>query len=67
MPVILDLHDVTDAAQSVMHDFISRRKIFESMMTIIKRYSRNVNDSKDKLSLSLVKIEKNYAGKFYTI
>lgn len=49
MPVILDLHDATDAAQAVMHEFNARRKVFESVMMIIKRYSRNV----DELSLSL--------------
>ncbi|XP_029676466.1 protein sneaky-like isoform X2 [Formica exsecta] len=37
MPVILDLHDATDAAQAVMHEFNSRRKILESVMMIIKR------------------------------
>ncbi|XP_011864564.1 PREDICTED: DC-STAMP domain-containing protein 1-like [Vollenhovia emeryi] len=37
MPVILDLHDATDAAQAVMHEFNSRRRVFESVMMIIKR------------------------------
>lgn len=37
MPVILDLHDATDAAKAVMHEFNSRRKILESVMMIIKR------------------------------
>ncbi|XP_018306105.1 DC-STAMP domain-containing protein 1 [Mycetomoellerius zeteki] len=37
MPVILDLHDATDAAQAVMHEFNARRKVFESVMMIIKR------------------------------
>ncbi|XP_012231524.1 protein sneaky [Linepithema humile] len=37
MPVILDLHDATDAAQAVMHEFNARKKIFESVMMIIKR------------------------------
>jgi len=47
MPVILDLHDATDAAQAVMHEFDARRKAFESVMIIIKRYSRNMNDLKN--------------------
>lgn len=38
MPVILDLHDATDAAKAVMHEFNARRKVFESVMMIIKRY-----------------------------
>lgn len=38
MPVILDLHDATDAAQAVMHEFNARKKVFESVMIIIKRY-----------------------------
>ncbi|XP_011163830.1 protein sneaky [Solenopsis invicta] len=37
MPVILDLHDATDAAHAVMHEFNARRKVFESVMIIIKR------------------------------
>ncbi|KAL6265156.1 hypothetical protein P5V15_005242 [Pogonomyrmex californicus] len=37
MPVVLDLHDATDAAQAVMHEFNARRKVFESVMMIIKR------------------------------
>lgn len=48
MPVILDLHDATDVAQSVMHEFNARRKVFTSVMMIIKRYSRNVDDSRNK-------------------
>lgn len=52
MPVVLDLHDATDAAHAVMHEFSARRKVFESVMIIIKRYDRNVDDSKDKLLLS---------------
>lgn len=37
MPVILDLRDATDVAKDVMHTFIARKKIFESVMMIIKR------------------------------
>ncbi|EZA47771.1 DC-STAMP domain-containing protein [Ooceraea biroi] len=37
MPVILDLHDATDAAQAIMQEFNTRKKIFESVMIIIKR------------------------------
>ncbi|KYM76230.1 DC-STAMP domain-containing protein 1 [Atta colombica] len=37
MPVILDLHDATDAAKAVMHQFNARRKVFESVMIIVKR------------------------------
>lgn len=36
--MILDLHDATDAAQAVMHDFNVRKKAIESVMIIIKRY-----------------------------
>ncbi|XP_014473402.1 PREDICTED: DC-STAMP domain-containing protein 1 [Dinoponera quadriceps] len=35
--VKLDLYDATDAAQAVMHDFNARKKVLESVMTIIKR------------------------------
>jgi len=58
MPVILDLHDATDAAQAVMHEFDARRKAFESVMIIIKRYSRNMNDLKNlDMSSFLFKIK----------
>jgi len=40
MPVILDLHDATDASQAIMHEFNSRRKILKSVMMIIKRYGK---------------------------
>ncbi|XP_011153575.1 E3 ubiquitin-protein ligase DCST1 [Harpegnathos saltator] len=36
-PVILDLHDATDVALAVMHDFNVRRNVLESIMTVIKR------------------------------
>lgn len=35
--MVLDLHDATDAAQAVMHEFNERRRVFESAMTIVKR------------------------------
>lgn len=40
-PVILGLHDATDAAKAVMHEFDARKRIFESVMTIVKRCDEN--------------------------
>ncbi|PBC33003.1 DC-STAMP domain-containing protein [Apis cerana cerana] len=36
-PVILDLQDTEDAAKAVVHEFSVRRKLFKSVMTLIKR------------------------------
>ncbi|KAG7203236.1 hypothetical protein KM043_010337 [Ampulex compressa] len=36
-PVVLDMQDATDAAKAVMHEFSVRRRIFESIMLIVKR------------------------------
>ncbi|KAL0123388.1 hypothetical protein PUN28_005730 [Cardiocondyla obscurior] len=37
MPVILDFHDATDIVKAVTYEFNARKKVFESVMTIIKR------------------------------
>lgn len=42
MPVVLDLHDATDAAKAVMYEFNSRKQILESVMMIIKRYGKTM-------------------------
>ena len=36
-PVILDTHGANDAAKAIMHDFSTRRKIFDKVVTILKR------------------------------
>ncbi|OAD55040.1 DC-STAMP domain-containing protein 1 [Eufriesea mexicana] len=36
-PVILDLQDSAHATKAVMHEFVVRKRLFESVMTMIKR------------------------------
>lgn len=53
-PVILDLYDATDAAEAVMHDFNARKKVLESIMTIIKRCGMTIDSrNSDELSNTL--------------
>ncbi|XP_066589961.1 protein sneaky [Prorops nasuta] len=36
-PIIIDVHTASDTAKAVMHEFNARRRLFETVMTFVKR------------------------------